>query len=166
MNEVFAGFRCPILIAACVALLVAACESRPMRTPRQEERMMHNLEIAPGADGAQAAIKRFDVNRNGEVTREEMDSTVAADFLTADTNGDRKLDAEEVRAANEKRWVADASQSSPLIDWNQDGYVDMTEFSNSARALFERFDLDSSGTVTEDEINARLPGAGPRRVRQ
>lgn len=119
--------------------------------------MMRALEDMPGADGGRDSILRFDINKDGAVARDEIDSTLAADFLVADANGDKRLDAEETRAANEKRWAIDASSRSPLIDWNQDGSVDMGEFSNSARALFEKFDLDNNGTISEDELNARAP---------
>lgn len=152
-----AGGICAASIAGVLLLFVAGCETSPasLPTPRQEAREMQNLVEAPGVDGGRDALLRYDIDGNGEITSEEMKSTIAADFISADANGDKKLDIEETRAANERRWAIDASRSTPLIDWNQDSYVTMAEFSNSVHALFERFDLNGDGIVNEDELNAR-----------
>ena len=149
-------------IAAFGALFaLAACESTLHYSPREEMRQQRALEEMPGVDGARDAVMRFDTNKDGTVTRDEMNAVLAADFIGADHDGDKRLNSEETRAANERRWEADASSSTPLIDWNQDGYVSMDEFVNSSRASFERFDRDGDGAVTENEFNQMRP-RGPR----
>jgi Ca2+-binding EF-hand superfamily protein len=40
----------------------------------------------------------------------------------------------------------------PLIDWNQDGYVDFDEFAAGVRSQFEQLDLNGDGEVTPDEF--------------
>ena len=62
------------------------------------------------------------------------------------------LEPDEVAAANARRIKMDESTAIPLIDWNQDGYVDFDEFAAGVRSQFEALDLNGDGEVTLDEF--------------
>jgi hypothetical protein len=39
-----------------------------------------------------------------------------------------------------------------VLDWNQDGGIDLVEFANAARGMFDLVDQDRNGTVSETEL--------------
>ena len=97
-------------------------------------------------------IANFDTNNDGTVTRAELEAGLRQNFWQADTNRDGRLDPDEVAAANQRRIELDQSTAIPLIDWNQDGYVDFNEFAAGVRSQFEQLDLNGDGQVSLDEF--------------
>ena len=79
-------------------------------------------------------LQKYDADHNGFLTRAELEAGIRADFAAADTNHDGRLDKDETRAENEKRWSEGLSTTSTVVDWNQDGYVDFNEFAGTARS--------------------------------
>jgi EF hand len=102
----------------------------------------------------------YDTNKNGEVTKEEMEAGLSRELATADNNGDGALDLSEMQAENQRRFVTNQSGFSPLIDWNRDGKVDRAEFSTTARSLFAELDVNQNGVLAAEEL--RIPRAPPR----
>jgi len=47
-----------------------------------------------------------------------------------------------------------------VMDWNQDGCIDYTEFSAAPYSLFDQLDADHDGKLTPKEL--KRAGAGPR----
>jgi hypothetical protein len=94
-------------------------------------------------------------------TREEMEAGLKADFAAADTNGDGCLGPAEVRAENDRRLARDATEASPLVDWNLDGCVDAREFGNTLSfSVHSYFDLssqtDRNGRVSQVDVERPL----------
>ena len=102
-------------------------------------------------------IANFDSNNDGTVTRGELEAGLRQNFRQADTNHDGRLDPDEVIAANQRRIRLDESTAMPLIDWNEDGYVDFNEFAAGPRSQFEELDLDGDGNVSLDEFRHSHP---------
>ncbi|MGA7674350.1 MAG: hypothetical protein WCA78_04810 [Rhizomicrobium sp.] len=98
-------------------------------------------------------------DKDGKVTRAEMEAGLRKDFNAADTNHDGVLDLDEMRAVNEKRWNEDQAAASPLVDWNHKGYVDFDDFAATARSLFDQLDTKGDGVLTPAEL--KIPGSGP-----
>jgi hypothetical protein len=55
---------------------------------------------------------------------------------------------------------ADQSVATPVVDWNQDGCIDYTEFSAAPYSLFDQLDLDHDGKLTPKELERA--GAKPK----
>lgn len=102
----------------------------------------------------------YDTNMNGEVTKDEMEAGLAKEFAAADGNGDGVLDLPEMQAENQRRFNANQSGFSPVIDWNRDGKVDKAEFSTTMRSLFAEMDTNQNGVLAGDEL--RIPRGRPR----
>ena len=137
--------------AIAAALVVAGCTPAmphwsPVTPPRPEEWHSGRMMIA-----------NYDSNGDGTVTRRELEAGLRQYFRQADTNHDGRLDPEEVAAANQRRISQDGSTAMPLIDWNQDGYVDFDEFAAGVRSQFEQLDLNGDGEVTLDEFRHAQP---------
>ena len=97
----------------------------------------------------------LDQNKDGIVTREEVEAAMRREFAAADTNGDGRIDRMEMQAENDRRFRANGTGASPLIDWNQDGVIDYNEFATTTRSLFAELDRDSDGRLDATEL--RLP---------
>jgi Ca2+-binding EF-hand superfamily protein len=142
--------RSQLSLAALVLFVLVGCSTPtrhwlPNDTPRREN--WHDPALL---------LLRYDANNDSVVTRRELEAGLRQDFWQADTNHDGRLDPDEVRAYNLRRIRIDQSTAIPLIDWNDDGYVDFGEFAAGMRSLFEQYDADGDGKVTLDEMHIRL----------
>ena len=147
-----------ILLAAAAAVLLAGCgghggwfgggdnDFRGRGGPRG----MHG-----DPSGTAAGIKqllRYDANKDGTLTRAEMEAGLKADFAALDADHSGALTADEARTENDRRYKEDGTQYSPLLDWNQDGVIDFNEFANTARSLFDQLDRDHDGELSPSEL--------------
>ncbi len=134
-------------------------------------------------------LLRFDEDKDGRITRTEIDAGITAQFGKVDTNADGKLDAAEVQRFNDARkadqraryeaWRAahpDATSRPPAdrardsidtlrtADWNLDGVITPDEFGGKTRAQAMRADRNGDGTVDPEELkrkNTRRRDAPP-----
>ena len=107
----------------------------------------------------------FDVNKDGSVSRDEVEAGLKQQFEQADTDHNGSLNLGEMQAENGRRWQASGTASSPLIDWNLDGTVSFAEFSGTAHSVFGQLDRDQGGSLAGAELEApRIRGARPRAV--
>jgi Ca2+-binding EF-hand superfamily protein len=141
---------CRFLIPSSLAIALCACGG-PSNIPPGAQMPMQRQQ-----DQEIASLMRYDANGDGKVTRAEMEAGARADFAKADTNGDGKLDQKEWQAENARRYAADGPQTSPLIDWNQDGVISLEEFAGQARSLFDQYDADHNGVVDQDEMRPKI----------
>jgi Ca2+-binding EF-hand superfamily protein len=147
----------PLILLATLAL--AACSGsrrepppwlRPTEKPRDEN--YHG--------GNAAMLLQYDANHDGTVTRDELIRGLKAEFAAHDTHHNACLDADEAAKINEARVDADQSTATPVVDWNQDGCIDYTEFSAAPYSLFDQLDADKDGKITPKEL--QRAGAKPR----
>jgi Ca2+-binding EF-hand superfamily protein len=123
---------------------------RPAEKPRDEN--YHG--------GDAAMLLRYDANNDGTVTRAELIAGLKADFAAHDTHHNGCLDPDQAAAINQARVDADQSVATPVMDWNQDGCIDYTEFSAAPYSLFDQLDLNHDGKLTPKEL--QRAGAKPR----
>ncbi len=108
-----------------------------------------------------SSLLRYDADRDGTLTRAELLAGLKTEFAAFDVDHKNCLGPEQVRTINQLRVQQDASQATPLVDWNQDGCVDFNEYSGTAVSLFATLDTDGDGILTPRELGgARPPGAG------
>lgn len=136
-----------VLVALVGASFLVSCSTDQ---PRHRPGGMQRREAfhPPGE-----SMLHFDANHDGSVTTAELNAGLHADFTAADTNHDGVLEEDEIRAVNAARWASEASASTPLIDWNNDGHVDFHEFAAGPRALFEQIDRNNDGVLDNDELH-------------
>jgi len=138
-------------VIATVVFSVAACAGGlrpPMAAPVDREMNIRTALL-------------YDADKNGEVTKQEMEAGLAREFAAADRNGDGVLELPEIQAENQRRFTANQSGFSPLIDWNRDGKVDRAEFSTTMRSLFAEMDVNQNGVLAGIEL--RIPPMRPQR---
>ena len=149
----------PIFVIFLGLLPLAACSGgrrepppwmRPTEKPRDEN--YHG--------GNAAMLLRYDANHDGTVTRDELIRGLKADFAAHDTHRNACLDAEQAAQINQARVDADQSTATPVVDWNQDGCIDYTEFSAAPYSLFDQLDANHDGKLDPKEL--QRAGAKPR----
>jgi len=142
------------------AVLLAGCGTAP------EHHGRWNPNGGPARDenwhSPSATLMRYDANHDGILTRAELLAGLKAEFDTYDHDHNNCLSPDEVRAINQMRVQQDASQATPLVDWNQDGCIDFHEYSGTLLSLFDSLDKNGDGQLTADEINPAAKGAGTK----
>ena len=145
----------------------------------------HGRGHRDGGRGSMSLLQ-FDTDKNGSVTRAEVDAGIQAQFKGADTNADGRLDPVEFQKYNDTRkaerkaryeaWRAkkesdggDAKRDFPdrgernfdpmkHMDWNLDGYITPDEFGVRTRTQAMRADRNGDGTIQADEMKKRGRG--------
>jgi hypothetical protein len=145
--KVFAMSAATVLIASACAGPRRAAPMRPgeMRPITEQEQ---NIRLMLSLDG----------NSDGTVTREEMEAALKRQFDACDTNHDGRIDMREMQVENDRRFRAFGTGASPLIDWNQNGFIEFDEFATTARSMFAELDKNHDGKLDTNEL--RLPGLG------
>jgi hypothetical protein len=142
-----------LFLAGACLLLLASCSGKPpppspyttgYRPPRDE-----NFHGGPNTMLLKYAAP------DGSLTRAQMNAGLKADFDKLDIKHAGCLDSDQVGAINAARIADDQSTASPLQDWNQDGCIDLREFSTAANSLFDQLDVNNDGTITAKEFNPR-----------
>lgn len=149
--------RLSLLILFCV-LALAACGGRQQPPPWMRPTEKPRDENYHG--GNAAMLLKYDANRDGTLTRDELINGLKADFAAHDTHHNFCLDSEQAGAINQSRVDADQSTATPVVDWNQDGCIDYTEFSAAPYSLFDQLDADHDGKLVPKEL--QRAGAKPK----
>lgn len=136
----------PVLLGAAALVLSACADNHPRKPPE-----------APWHP-ASAMLMKYVTNKDGSLTRGQLEAGLHADFAAADKNHTGCLDADETRAINEQRLAEDQSVASPLFDFTGRGCIDFSQFANTPRSLFQAMDRDNNGVLTAKELN---PYAAP-----
>ena len=97
-------------------------------------------------------LVRFDADKDGAITKAEMEAGLKVDYAEADLDHNNCLNAPEVRAENERRLRREGGQATPLVDWNVDGCVNMQEFAATTRSYFTFADRSKDGNVSNAEL--------------
>lgn len=146
------------LLIVLAALVLAACSG-----PRQPPPWMRSAEKPRDENyhgGNAAILLKYDANHDGTLTRAELIAGLKADFAAHDTHHNGCLDADQALAINQERVNEDQSTATPVMDWNQDGCIDYTEYSAAPYSLFDDLDLDHDGKLTPKELERA--GAKPK----
>ena len=150
----------------------------------------HGRGHSGGRGGATAQLLQFDADKDGRITRAEIDAGLVAEFRSADTNGDGRLDTAEFQKFNDARkaqrkarieaWRAKhggegkddgqaTSDRGPRnfdamkhMDWNLDGYITPDEFGGRTRAQAMRADRDGDGTIQAEDLKKGRHARGRR----
>jgi len=118
------------------------------------------LEAARARMGGQIADKlfeRFDANKDGKLTKDEVPEKAAERVMKADADGDGAVTKDELQAAREK--LGPRPGRTVLFrhfDRDGDGKLVASEVPPIARERLLRADANGDGGVTQDEIRQAI----------
>lgn len=139
----------PFTACVAVALIVSACGGGPrFESPNAAMERSIALDL----------LLKYDSNQDYALSRAELENALRADFVNLDKNNDGTLEPSEVSTENDRRWRLNGSSSTPLIDWNTDGFVDFAEFTATPQSTFTQIDQDRDGNLSAEELS--FPGNG------
>jgi len=102
----------------------------------------------------------LDTDKDGKITKAEVDAQRLARVTAADANGDGLLNAGELGAMELARMTGRATDRAARmmtrLDANADGQLSAAELAAGPQPvnMFDRIDTDGDGAVTEAEIEA------------
>lgn len=115
-----------------------------------------------GDRGPGMMFEAFDLNADGQVTREEVDQFRADRFAEVDTDGDGTVTEDEFVAHAQARAAERAAERFGALDADGDGALGPDVLASTQRGdMFTRLDQNGDGVITEDEVSSRR--GGPRR---
>jgi hypothetical protein len=153
--------QCRAACAAIIAVILAACGGGPrFESPNAAMERSIALDL----------LLAYDSNQDYALSAAEFENALRADFSSLDQNSDGALDPSEVSAENDRRWRLNGSASTPLIDWNTDGFVDFAEFTSTPQSTFTQIDENRDGNLSAEELSVSGTGApaaanGPGAIR-
>lgn len=92
-------------------------------------------------------LAEFDTNKDGKVTHDEFNKTLAHEFAAA-TKGGPTMSLDQYAAIHLKDMRDQAGEDFHRIDWNGDGKMTSDEYMASERDRFEQMDRDGTGVIS------------------
>lgn len=115
----------------------------------------------PGPRGTRmidAMFAKVDANKDGKITKAEIDTYRLAQFKAADKNNDGYLEGEEIR-------IFVANRRFSMLDKNGDGKISAEEFGARRADRFKELDKNKDGFLSPEELQAARQ-ARMQRLRQ
>lgn len=107
---------------------------------------------------AEKFLAEFDTNKDGKVTHDEFNRTLAREFSQA-AGGAPSMTLEQYANMHLKDVRQQANDAFHRMDWNGDGKISLDEYMASERGRFEAMDPDGSGVISCGSSRGR-PAAG------
>jgi Ca2+-binding EF-hand superfamily protein len=113
-------------------------------------------------------VEKFDVNKDGEITKAEVLQVHGESFTTADADGDGFLTLDEMTTAPERLRQEQKEAHFAKLDTNGDGSLSLEEFAGSPPAQhpgkqggdpekkLSKLDQDGDGQLSDAETSAPL----------
>lgn len=93
---------------------------------------------------ADRVLRDFDLNKDGKITKAQLDKVLSLRFTEA-TGGGVTLNEAQFARTHEKMLQAHNDQMFRRIDGNGDGILSLEEFRAPLRTRFEKMDRDARG---------------------
>lgn len=138
----------------------------------------HQLVVKPRKEQAQAAIQtlalEYDTDKDGKLSRVEVDAAITARFASADANADGKIELAEFKTAADAlraKFPAMPFHRDPseryarivqALDWNRDGGLELDEVRGVLQAGAGFADRNADGFIASDEMKGRWGRGGGR----
>ncbi len=109
-----------------------------------------------GRDGGRM-IEMFDQNKDGSVTQDEVNASVAERFAAADADKDGRVTLEEFKAYRLTEMQPMKVRAFQRLDRDGDGKVTRAEFDRISDRMFARLDRDGDGELKAMPVPPRGP---------
>ncbi|HEX4159551.1 MAG TPA: hypothetical protein VHY79_13855 [Rhizomicrobium sp.] len=96
---------------------------------------------------AEKFLAEFDTNKDGKVTHDEFNKTLAHEFAVA-AKGAPTMSLDQYAGIHLRDMRDQAGENFHRIDWNGDGKITLDEYMASERDRFEQTDRDGTGVIS------------------
>jgi Ca2+-binding EF-hand superfamily protein len=142
--------RNTLLLCAALSVCTGVAVARMSKAPAPATQANQGLDSQSYASRGRFAdrfLAEFDTNKDGKVTHDEFNRTLAHEFAVA-TNGAPTMTPDQFASTHLKELRQSAAIQFHQIDWNGDGKVTLDEYMVPERDRFEFMDRDGSGVVS------------------
>lgn len=157
--------------ASLIGLAVAATAQPATPGPVGPGAGMGFGPMAAGPAGGADFLKRFDLNGDGKITKEEIETAREKNFAAANTDGTDGVTLKEFEPWFWQQHRQGMVRAFQHLDRDGDGKITETEVKAMTDAMFARFDRNGDGVLSADDRPAagqgfgrgfgRGPGMGP-----
>ncbi|HJT76335.1 MAG TPA: EF-hand domain-containing protein [Gemmataceae bacterium] len=134
----------PLTLLAAIACAARAADPQPAK--KLGPRLAEALRQTPAE-----FIRRYDANKDGVLTPDEVPPFLKKNFERVDANGDGKLDQQEVAALLRR-----LRQRFGQAQAGKGAGANRAEVDRLVSRLLERFDTDKDGKISKDEAKGPL----------
>ncbi|HWE05757.1 MAG TPA: hypothetical protein VG274_03560 [Rhizomicrobium sp.] len=142
--------RNTLLLCAALSVGTGVAVARASKAPApaaQAKQGPDSQSYASRGRFADRFLAEFDTNKDGKVTHDEFNRTLAHEFAVA-TNGAPAMTLDQFASTHLKDLRQTAAIQFHQIDWNGDGKITLDEYMVPERDRFEFMDRDGSGVVS------------------
>jgi Ca2+-binding EF-hand superfamily protein len=99
-------------------------------------------------------FEQLDADKDGKLSRAELEAGPAARFASTDANKDGKISAEEISAEGKNRAEKRFGKMLERFDADKDGALSFEEMKGGERhaKMFDKLDADEDGFLSKDEM--------------
>lgn len=101
-------------------------------------------------------LKKADTNKDGVITKEELQAAQEKRFKKFDLNDDGEVTAKEVQEKMSEHFAKRAQRLTRRFDENRDGKVTAEEFKAHGERRLYMLDLNNDGQISKDEMPRRF----------
>jgi len=158
--------RYSLFLGAALAVCTGVAIARMGASPAPPAKTKNSFD-SPSYSGrgrlSERFLGEFDINKDGKVTHDEFNRTLAHEFSVATKNAPA-MTLEQYASIHLKDLRDQAGEQFHRIDWNGDGKVSQDEYMAAERDRFEQMDRDGAGVIScSSSRGSRAPGGKPSR---
>lgn len=157
-------------LAVCTGVAIAQMGDNPA-PPAHRRAHAHSFPSSSQSGSgrgrlAERFLAEFDMNKDGKVTHDEFNRTLAHEFSVA-TKGAPEMTLDQYTAIHLKDVRDQANEQFHRINWKGDGKATLDEYMAAERDRFEQMDRDGTGVIScsSSRGGGRPPGAPATRGR-
>jgi Ca2+-binding EF-hand superfamily protein len=109
----------------------------------------------PGGARLEALLEKFDTNKDGKISRAQIDTVLADQFKKYDTDGDGTLSLTEYQALFNDEMHEAMVRSFQALDRTGDGKVTLDEFEQPIHRLVQHLDRNGTGVIDLNNLGDR-----------
>jgi Ca2+-binding EF-hand superfamily protein len=120
------------------------------------------MGFGPPGRGLEALLEKFDTNKDGKITKAQIDAVLADQMKKYDTDGDGTLSLSEYQALFDDQMHEAMVRSFQALDREGAGKVTLDELRAPIDRVVQRLDRNHTGVIDLNQLDGPRQGPGDR----